>query len=74
MSLDVGFVPTAFIDAITKNYFNFNCRTSRMGYWHWFLGYFIFAIIVGIVAGMLGKTGATISNLISLALLCPHWV
>lgn len=71
MSLDVGFVPTAFIDTVTKNYFNFNGRTSRMGYWHFFLGYFIFAIIVAVVASMLGKTGATISNLITLVLLLP---
>ncbi|MGJ8562693.1 MAG: DUF805 domain-containing protein [Alphaproteobacteria bacterium] len=71
MSLDVGFVPTAFIDTITKNYFNFNGRTSRMGYWHYLLGYLVFAIIVALVASKLGQTGAMISNLISLALFLP---
>lgn len=72
MSLDVGFLPTAFVDTISKNYFNFNGRTSRMGFWHFFLAYFVFAIIVGVVTGLLGSLGSKISMLISLALLLPN--
>lgn len=71
MSLNAGYLPTIFTSTITKNYVNFNGRTSRHDYWHWFLAYLLFAIIVGAVATMLGKSGEMLSNLISLALLLP---
>lgn len=72
MSLDIGFLPTAFVDNITKNYVNFKGRTSRMGFWHFFLASIVFSIVVGLVLGLLGDVGALVANVISLALLLPN--
>ena len=73
MSLDVGYLPTAFVDTVTKNFFNFNGRTSRMGFWHFFLAYIVIAIIVGVVTGMLGGIGQKLSMLFSLIMFLPAY-
>ncbi len=71
MSLDVGYLKTAFTNTITNNYVNFNGRTSRFSFWHWILAYLIFGIIVAVLTSFLGGVGEKISGLISLALFLP---
>lgn len=69
MSLNIGYVVPAFMKIVTGNYFNFDGRTNRYDFWHFYLGYFVLAVIVGFVAGMVGLP--LLANLLTLALLLP---
>lgn len=71
MSLNIGYLPAAFTNTVAKNFFNFNARTSRFGFWHFILAYLILSIIVSVVTGMMGAVGVKLSMLFSLVMLLP---
>lgn len=73
MSLNIGYLPTAFTDTVAKNFFNFNGRTSRFGFWHFILAYLIISIIVTVLTGMMGGVGAKLSMLFTLVMLLPTY-
>lgn len=59
-----------FKEALSR-YADFTGRTRRKGYWMFVLFYFIFAVIVGVVDGVIG-TAPVLGGLYSLALLLPY--
>jgi len=58
-----------FLDPIQKQYADFEGRTSRKQYWMFTLYYFIIAIVVGIIGGIINFE--LLGTVLSLALLLP---
>lgn len=61
---------TNFVDYVKTQYTNFNGRVSRAQYWYFVLGYFIVALPLVIIDGILFGS-QVLGLLLSLALLVP---
>lgn len=55
--------------SVVKQYANFNGRARRQEFWMYVLFYFIFAVVLSIVTGLIGL--GFLVNIYSLALLVP---
>ena len=53
---------------ILKNYVNFSGRATRAEFW-WF---FLFNFIISLILGLLGKAGATLQSIWSIAVMLPQ--
>jgi len=58
-----------FLNVVTKNYANFNGRTSVKEFWMFVLFNFIFAIVAGIIDGIMGTY--FIAGIFSLLIIIP---
>ncbi len=58
------------VKSVLNNYANFDGRSGRAEFWWWALAYFVGAILVNFVAGLLG-IGNILGTLYFLALIVP---
>lgn len=58
------------VKTVLNNYVKFEGRSGRPEYWWYILAYFIVAVLVGFISGIIGA-GTLLSNLLSLALFIP---
>jgi len=63
-------IVTWFQKVVTQHYFDFNGRARRSEFWYYTLCYFIIAIALSILDGMLGFANM-LASLLALALLLP---
>ena len=68
--MDVNSLISNFRTVVTEHYFDFEGRARRQTYWYYVLVYFIIAVVLGIVQGVV-HMGSLLTSLLSLALLCP---
>lgn len=60
-----------FKNEIFNHYADFKGKTNRHDFWMTILASFVLGLILGVVAGILGKIGYTLIAIIELALLIP---
>ena len=72
MNFNFGYAIEKFTEANFKNFWNVDGRVSRRDYWHYFAIYFLIAVAIGVVNGIIARLpgiGGILSMVISLGTL-----